>query len=89
MESRSAWTDARLDDRFDHIDGELSALRTEMRAGFDRIDSRFADADRRIDALGTELRGEIGELRTLMIRFNGGMLLALFAAIAAIFVRGG
>jgi hypothetical protein len=29
-----AWTDARLDDRFDHVDRELSQLRSEMQAGF-------------------------------------------------------
>ena len=27
---RSAWTDERLDDRFDHIDAELRALRVEI-----------------------------------------------------------
>jgi hypothetical protein len=28
---RSVWTDERLSDRFDHIDRELSDLRSEMR----------------------------------------------------------
>ena len=28
---RSTWTDARLDDRFDHIDRELSGLRQDIR----------------------------------------------------------
>jgi len=31
---RSAWTDERLDDRFDHVDRELSQLRSEVRAEF-------------------------------------------------------
>ena len=41
MEQRSAWTDARLDDRFDQIDRrfdrvdtELAELRGEVRIGF-------------------------------------------------------
>jgi hypothetical protein len=51
MEQRCAWTDARLDDRFDRIDhelaelridlrelrGEVSSLRAEFRAGMLRI----------------------------------------------------
>ena len=45
---RSAWTDERLDDRFDHIDSELRALRTEMRQG-------LAELGARLDAQGNEL----------------------------------
>jgi hypothetical protein len=85
MESRSAWTDQRLDDRFDAIDRRFD----QVDQRFDRVDQRFDRLESELRDMRLELRGEIGELRTLMIRFNGGMLLALFAAITAIFVRGG
>jgi hypothetical protein len=67
---RGAWSDERLDDRFDHIDRELVLLRTELREGFSGI------------------RAELNELRTIMIRFNGGMIIGLVGVIAAILARG-
>lgn len=71
MESRSTWTDERLDDRFDHIDSELKLLRMEMRDGFAGV------------------RAEINDLRGIMIRFNGAMVIGLLGVIAAILARGG
>lgn len=74
MESRTAWTDERLGDRFDHIDQELTLLRTEMR----QLGTELRGGT---DALGNELRGEIGELRTMIFRFNGAILVALLAVL--------
>ncbi len=81
MESRSAWTDERLDDRFDHIDSELTQLRIEMREG-------FGEAHRRTDSLGVELRGEIDALRVTILRVGGAMMAGLVGVIAAVLVRG-
>ena len=88
MESRSTWTDERLDDRFDHIDSELTHLRIETRQG-------FVEGNRRTDNLGAELRGEInglraeiGDLRLLMIRLNIGLLVAMAGAFATVIARG-
>jgi hypothetical protein len=78
---RSVWTDQRLGDRFDHIDKELADLRTETRGDFAAV-----RADMR-DGFG-ELRGEINDLRLILIRFQGAMLVALLGVIAAILVRG-
>ena len=70
---RGAWTDARLDDRFDQIDRR-----------FDQIDRRFD----RVDAELRDIRGEINDLRAIMIRFNGGIMIGLLGVIAAILARG-
>jgi hypothetical protein len=40
---RAAWTDARLDDRFNHVDGGLSQLRSEMREGFAEVRTEIND----------------------------------------------
>jgi hypothetical protein len=70
---RGAWTDARLDDRFDHIDRR-----------FDQIDRRFDQMDARFDRLETGLV----DLRNVMIRFNGALIVGLLGVIAAILARG-
>jgi hypothetical protein len=74
---RSTWTDERLSDRFD------------------QIDRRFDQVDREISALRTEMRdgftevrSEINDLRLIMIRFQGAMLVTLLGVIAAILARG-
>ena len=67
---RGAWTDSRLDDRFDQIDRR-----------FDRVDAEIRD-------MRVELRGEIAELRTILIRFNAGIMVGLLGVIAAILASG-
>jgi hypothetical protein len=66
MESRSTWTDERLDDRFDHIDGELRGLRTDVREL--RVEMRSE-----IGGLRDEMRSEIGGLRDEMRSEIGGL----------------
>jgi hypothetical protein len=78
---RSAWTDKRLEDRFDHVDGELSSLRTEMHDEFKAVRTEMREGF-------AEVRGEINDLRLIMIRFQGAMLIALLGVIAAILARG-
>jgi tetrahydromethanopterin S-methyltransferase subunit G len=77
---RGAWTDARLDDRFNQIDRR-----------FDQVDKRFDQVDRRFDRVDSELRdlrGEMNGLRAILIRFNGGIMVGLLGVIAAILARG-
>ncbi len=71
---RVAWTDERLDDLsrsmdkgFERVDRDIRDLRTEMNLGF--------------AGLRTELKQEVGELRGLMWRLNGGIIAAVVAAI--------
>jgi hypothetical protein len=78
---RSAWTDERLDDRFDEIgrrfdrvDQDIREVRTEVREGF---------AGQR-----SELDIKIEALRQTMIRIGGGMLLGFISVLAAILARG-
>jgi hypothetical protein len=78
---RSAWTDQRLDDRFDHIDRELSELRAEIRSGFSEIRGEMG-------SLRSELGGQIEGLRITMLRVGGGMMVGLVGVIAAILARG-
>jgi hypothetical protein len=85
---RAAWTDERLDD-----------LADAMRTGFGRIDQDIRDLRTEVGALRTDLRGEmregfanlrgeINDLRLLMLRVGGGVMIALVGVIAAILARG-
>ena len=89
---RSAWTDKRLEDRFDHVDGELSSLRTEMHDEFRAVRTEmregFAEVRGEMREGFAEVRGELNDLRLIMIRFQGAMLIALLGVIAAILARG-
>jgi len=75
---RSTWTDDRLDDRFDHVDRELSLLRSEMREGFSGVRGEIKG-----------VRGEINDLRLVIIRGNWTVMAGLIGVIAAILARGG
>jgi hypothetical protein len=85
---RAAWTDERLDD-----------LADAMRTGFGRIDQDIRDLRTEVGALRTDLRGElregfanlrgeINDLRLLMLRAGGGLMIAFVGVIAAILARG-
>lgn len=81
---RMAWTDERLEERFDGIDRR-----------FDEVDKRFEQVDRRFD----RVEGEIVELRREMHlgfasiqatlnRTNLGMILGLLGLITAVVAKG-
>ena len=74
---RSTWTDDRLDDRFDHVDRELSLLRPDMREGFSGVRGEIKG-----------VRGEINDLRLVIIRGNWTVVAGLIGVIAAILARG-
>jgi glutamine synthetase adenylyltransferase len=70
---RGAWTDARLDDRFDHLD-----------ARFDQVDREILGLRQDV----RDVRGEVGEMRSLMIRLWSGSLVGMPGLIAAVLARG-
>jgi hypothetical protein len=93
MEQR-AWTDARLDDRFDQIDRRFDQidrrfdrLETEMRQGFASLRAEFKGEVH--DGFGSvhsdiqQLRGEFAAFRNLMFRSYVALAVALIAAIVA------
>jgi methyl-accepting chemotaxis protein len=55
MMPRERWTDERIDEAFDRVDGEIRELRVEMRRGFEQIDKRFE----RVDTEFREVRSEM------------------------------
>lgn len=75
---RSTWTDARLDDRFDHIDRR-----------FDRLDGRLDRLDAELKGEIGGLRSEIRALQTTLVRVGGGMMAGLVGVITAVLLRGG
>jgi hypothetical protein len=87
-----AWTDARLDERFDRIDSELNAFREESRSGFaaaarrfDGIDTRLDGIDTRLDRMDTRLDGNQRALLQGALILSGSMMtgvIALFSLIA-------
>jgi asparagine synthetase B (glutamine-hydrolysing) len=56
---------------------ESTALRTEMKAGFDRIDDRFERLEERFDQ-------RLDSLNHVLILFSGGVCTALITALAAL-----
>jgi hypothetical protein len=82
---RMAWTDERLEERFDRI---------ELR--FDVVDRRFDEMDRESERRFHEIDRRLGyvesgmsDLRAVLTRFGTGMIVSLFGVIAAILVKGG
>jgi hypothetical protein len=66
---RSTWTDNRLGDRFDHVDRELSLLRSEMREGFSGVRGEINDL-RLVIIRGnwTVMAGLIGVIAAILAR---------------------
>jgi hypothetical protein len=78
---RMAWTDERLEERFNGVDRR-----------FDEVNRRFDSVDRRFDRVEgeiVELRHGIGGLQMTLNRIGASMVIALVGIIAAILARGG
>jgi predicted nucleic acid-binding Zn-ribbon protein len=86
---RGAWTDQRLNDRFDHLDGEISDLRQDMRALRGEVVALRSELRGEIAELRDELRGEITEVRSLMVRLHATTLVVMVGLFAALFARAG
>lgn len=77
---RESWTDDRLDDLaermdggFDRVDRDMRDLRAEMNAGFERVDARI---DNRFDALNARFDA----MQRTMLQVGGGLAGALLVA---------
>jgi len=92
---RMAWTDERLEERFNAIDRRFD----EVDRRFDAVDRRFEAVDRKFDAVDrrfdrvegeiVELKREMGGLRVTLNRVGGGIIVSIAGVIAAIFINGG
>jgi len=75
---RMAWTDERLEERFDGIDRR-----------FDEVDRRFDRVEGEIVELRSEMRAGFAALQSVLNWAGGGIIVTLFGVIAAILVKGG
>ena len=85
---RMAWTDERLEERFNGIDRRFD----EVDRRFDEVDKRFEQVDKRFDRVEgeiVELRHSIGGLQTTLNRIGGSTFVGLLGVIAAVLVKGG
>jgi DNA anti-recombination protein RmuC len=87
-----AWTDERLEERFNGIDRRFD----EVDGRFEAVDRKFEAVDRRFDRVEgqiattrIELKGEIAVLQAGINRIWISMVTGLFGVIAAILVKGG
>ena len=91
---RMAWTDERLEERFDAIDrrfDEIDRRFEQVDRRFEQVDERFQQVDRRFDRVEgqiVELRQGILGLQTTLNRVGGSMFVALLGVIAAILAKG-
>jgi hypothetical protein len=88
---RMAWTDERLEERFNGIDQRFD----EVDRRFDEVDRRFGQVDRRFDrvegeiiALRLEMRTGFDALQSLLNRAGAGIIISLMGVIAAVLLRG-
>jgi uncharacterized coiled-coil DUF342 family protein len=85
---RMAWTDDRLQERFDSIDRRFD----EVDRRFDEVNRKFAEVDRRFDRVEeaiVELRGAMGGLQTTLNRVGAGIIVSMGGVIVAVFLNGG
>jgi hypothetical protein len=81
---RERWTDDRLDDAFDRVDGELRAIRTDMgsfrvamKESLDRIEDRFDRMDDKFDRMDDKF----DRWQRLMFSTLTGLAIALLVAV--------
>ncbi|MDX6622926.1 MAG: hypothetical protein QOE75_858 [Solirubrobacterales bacterium] len=84
------WTDARLEERFAHIDTRFDrleavvAVKAETREVRKEVERLTAE----VQALRDEMREEFRALHLMMHRDRQGIIVALVALLAAIIVKG-
>jgi hypothetical protein len=84
---RMAWTDERLEERFNGIDRRFD----EVDRRFDEVYRRFEQVDRRFDRVEgeiVELRHGVAGLQTTLNRIGGSMFVGLVGVIVAILIKG-
>jgi hypothetical protein len=80
-----AWTDERLEERFDGIDRRFDEVDGKVEA----VDRRFDRVEGAIEVTRRELKGEIIVLQAGLNRVWISIVAGLFGVIAAILVKGG
>jgi hypothetical protein len=95
---RMAWTDERLEERFNGIDhrfDEVDRRFDEVDRKFDAVDRKFDAVDRRFDRVEgeiVELRREMhtgfGVLQSTLNRAATGIIVSLMGVILAVLLRG-
>jgi hypothetical protein len=75
---RMAWTDERLEERFDGIDRR-----------FDEVDHRFSRVENEILELRREMREGFAGLQSQLNYLSAGFVFGLLGVIAAILAKGG
>ena len=73
---RLAWTDERLEERFNEIDRR-----------FDEVDHRFDRVEREIGELRREMRAGFDGLQSLLNRAGAGIIVSLMGVIVAVILQ--
>ena len=63
---RESWTDARLEDRFEHLGGEIREFRVETNRRFEQVDRRFEQVDKRFERIEERFGAEFVAVRREM-----------------------
>ncbi len=90
--NHQSWTDDRLEERFDRLDTEIAALRTEVKAGNAELRREIKDGNaelrKEMQEGGAELRAEMqagdASLRAELAAQNRALMQAGFGLAAAI-----
>jgi hypothetical protein len=82
---RMAWTNERLEERFDGINRRFD----EVDRRFDEVGQRFTRVEGEIVELRSEMRAGFATLQSVLNWAGGGIIVTLFGVIAAILVKGG
>ncbi len=91
---RMAWTDERLEERFDSIDrrfDDVDRRFNDVDRRFDEVDRKFDLVDRRFDRVEGEvvaLRRDMSGLQTTLNRVGVGIIIGLVGVIAAVLTNG-
>jgi hypothetical protein len=81
---RMAWTDERLEERFNGIDHRFD----EVDRRFDEVDRRFDRVEGEIVELRREMRTGFDALQSLLNRAGAGIIISLMGVIVAVLLQG-
>jgi tetrahydromethanopterin S-methyltransferase subunit G len=83
-----AWTDERLEERFDSIDRRFDEVGRRFDEFDRKFDHRFDRVERQAEFTRNELKAEIGLLQSGINRIWISLVAGLFGVIAAILAKG-
>jgi hypothetical protein len=81
---RMAWTDERLEERFNGIDQRFD----EVDRRFDEVDRRFDRVEGEILELRREMRTGFAAIQSLLNRAGAGIIVCLMGVILAVILQG-